>query len=439
MNRIMNPSRLSAILVRLRVAAAATSAGVAVVLALALAPASAGAAGTNTMQIMQATISALPSCLSYKVTGVCFFLRCSPWCTIKTSIKVSHAVPDVIISTYPAPDRHPWTDVGRPLALALKAPGDTMLGALSDAQADTARETSEVVTFKSVDAIGNPIGAIMSNSYGFEFPDLQELMRFVPVELPRIAQQWAAVPVNAANSTLEGARTTALNPGSLLGEIANLPGQIGGSLSNVRDTAAGLSSLGSDVDLQQIADKTRQSLSAAMANAGSSLMCPGGSSMLSIQYHSDLDSLFWRGSIPLELLYPGSWVPGIDEVGNGLINTWGNTYPRTGEFTQPHPRKASAVIAARAASIIRQSAQPHIYKKLSPKGGQVYFKQMADPKYQPIWPIPESRCITFGENDSLGLGSWGDYKTSGDNAYIWNLWHTYECCQRQGAYLFSVP
>jgi integrating conjugative element protein (TIGR03756 family) len=163
--------------------------------------------------------------------------------------------------------------------------------------------------------------------------------------------------------------------------------------------------------------------------------------MLSLQYHSELDSTFWRGKIPLELLYPGSWVPGIGEVGNSLINTWGGEYPRMGELVQSHPRKASAVMAHRVGSIIRRGAQPHIYKKLYAKGGGFrYFAQMADPKWQAVHPIPEPGCITFGANDSLGVGSWGDYKTSGNNGYVWNLWHRYECCSKAAEiFLFAVP
>ena len=29
-------------------------------------------------------------------------------------------------------------------------------------------------------------------------------------------------------------------------------------------------------------------------------------------------------------------------------------------------------------------------------------------------------------------------KSSGDG-YTWNMWNKYDCCQRRGTYLFSVP
>jgi hypothetical protein len=96
------------------------------------------AQGISTAQIMTETISALPSCLNYSVTGVCFFLRCYLfYCTITTSIKVQHYMPDDVVSTYSSPDQHPWIDVGKLFASVLKGPGDMIMGQLTDAQADT--------------------------------------------------------------------------------------------------------------------------------------------------------------------------------------------------------------------------------------------------------------------------------------------------------------
>ena len=442
--------------------------------------------GANTASIMAATISALPSCLAYQVTGVCFFLLCTPFgCDIETSIKVQHSMPDVVVSTYNSSANHPWTDVGKGVATALKSAGDSMLGSLSDSSADTARESQEVVTFKSTDAIGNPVGAILGGNWNFEIPDFQELMSFPSKELPKIMQQWAMVPVDVTNNTLEGARSMAMNPSSMLGEIGNLPSMFGGLLGSFSSIGSfgvtapggggagggangggagsgaggagsgggsGQPGTGQSSSYQQMLDQMYRAMEDAGASGGngsgsgnagmSSYICPGGSGMLSIQYHSDLDSLFWRGVIPLELLYPGSWVPGVGEVGNGLINTWGGGYPRTGELVQSHPRKSSAVLAHRTGSIIRQAAQPHLYKKLYPKGesNYVYFKAVVNPKWQPVYPNPEPTCISFGDNDSAALTSWGDYKTSSTDGYIWNLWHTYECCERQpGVFLFAVP
>ncbi|MCR6480995.1 TraU family protein [Variovorax sp. ZS18.2.2] len=434
----------------------------------------------NTAAIIAATVQGLPSCLAYQVTGVCFFLKCYVfYCETETSIRVAHYMPDVVISTYNDPAQHPWADIGKPVAMALTQAGSSMMGSLLDSSASTARESKEVVTFKSADAIGNPVGAILGGtSSSFEFPDFQELMSFPSSELPKIMQQWATVPVDLGNNILEGARNQAMNPGQLLGSLGSMPGEFGGMLSSMgnlglsnpfagltpsggTDTGAsggsagtgssGQPTTGQSSSYQQMLDSIYKGLEQSGAssrensngNAGTSAyICPGGAGMLSIHYNSDIDANFWRGKIPLELLYPGSWIPGVGEVGNSLINTWGGTYPRTGELVQSHPVKSSAVLTARVSSIIRQAAQPHIYKKLSAKGesNYVYFKRGVEPRWQAVHPVPSPACITFGQNDSISLGSYGDYKTSGAEGYIWNLWNKYECCERKTPiFLFAVP
>ena len=433
-----------ALLVGSRMPSALGRVALAAALALGALPARAQFGTTNTGAIMSATIAGLPSCLAYRVTGVCFWLRCTIFgCSVKTSIKVSHYVPDVVVSTYNASEQHPWADVGVPVAVAMTGLGSSLMGSLLDSSAGTSREDKEVVTFKSTDALGNPVGALMGGNTMFEFPDTQELMQFPAVELPRIMQMWASVPVDLANGMIEGARATAMNPSTLLGELGNLPGQISGMFDSLSSFGSMSSTMPEGADsyggggggsggegqdggganstpFSQMMDSMNSGLAAGGAGT-SQYLCPGGSGMLSIQYHSELDSLFWRGKIPLELLYPGSWIPGIGEVGNSLINTWGGGYPRMGELVQSHPRKASAVLAHRTGSIIRQQAQPHIYKRLRAKGGNYrYFATMADPKWQAVHPLPEPTCMTFGANDALSIGSWGDYKTSGNDGYVWN-------------------
>lgn len=415
----------------------------------------------TTPQILGQTIAAMPSCLSYQVKGMCFFLYCS-WtgCRIRTSIRVSHYVPDAIVSTYNEPLMHPWVEVGKPLSAAMSSVGAAMMGMPVDASAHTARETQEITTFKSADAIANPAGMIASLLSGgslpnlpdvFGVPGLSELMRFPSEELPRIQQEWMSVPIDAANTVLSGAAAVARAPGELLGRISALPGQLsrlqssignvgsilnnGLPLGNVRMTAAQLAGidLGPLQTVAQIA-----SIAGATGGLGS-IFCPGSSSAFTLHFQSDLDSLFWRDLIPVESLYASSWVPTRNEVSQSpLINTWGSIYPRTGQLVQSHPVKASAVYAERVRSVITKSAQPHIYKRLTPGGGFRYFSQFSGVRWQMLYPV-NTGCMSFGTNDSLSLTSFGDGRTSSHDGYVWNMWNRYDCCQRRGSYLFSIP
>ena len=359
--------------------------------------------GTTTMQILGSTLQAFPSCVQWRPTGVCFFLYCTMFgCSIRTSIKVSHYVPDAIVSSYNDPANHPWTDVGKALSSLLSGAGSSLISSPLDASATTAREEKEIVTFKTTDAMVND------------------------------------------------ARALAANPGSLLSGITSLPSQFMsvqtpmGSLGDMMNGGMNTSFLGGGSGgggggFGLDASSLQTAVTAVGGGEGGDLFCPGGTSPFGIYFNSDLDSWFWRSVIPLDLLYPQAWIPGFGEVGNMLTNTWGNLYPRTGELVQSHPAKSSAVLSARVQSILSQSAQAHIYRKFQTPGGYKFFAQYADPKWQPVHPVAENNCLTFGTNDSLGPLAWRDFKTASTDGYIWNLWQRYECCRSRGVFLFSVP
>jgi integrating conjugative element protein (TIGR03756 family) len=297
-----------------------------------------------------------------------------------------------------------------------------------------------------VDVIGNPIGQIAQMLSGsspglpraFAFPGFGELANFPSNELPRIAQQWQQVPQSVGGELVQTVRQTVAAPAALLGNIQ----RVFQAASAINKTIR-VADIGQNV--QKFTTLDRGPLRAVGVTIGAvgagSFLCPGSATVFGLHMQSDLDGPFWRGIVPLEMLYPASWVPGLQEVsrGSGLISTWGSVYPRTGALTQVHPAKASAVLAMRAASIVTQSAQPHIYTRLRPGGDMRYFETFGAPKWQSLYPIPSTGCITFGENDSVSLTSFGDFKTSGNAGYVWNLWHRYECCQNRGSYMFSVP
>ncbi len=52
----------------------------------------------TTADIVSSTVS--PDCLEYRVVGICYWLFCTPYsCSVETSIKVSHYVPDAVVSS----------------------------------------------------------------------------------------------------------------------------------------------------------------------------------------------------------------------------------------------------------------------------------------------------------------------------------------------------
>lgn len=417
-------------------------------------PASAQPASTNTAGVVAATIASAPSCLSYRVTGICFFLRCTPFgCTVETSIRVSHYMPDVVVSTYNDQYVHPWSDVGGFVSGLGSSAGTALLSNPIDASASTANppaerpESEPRVTFKSADAIGNPLVMVNNVSNQLVFPGVSELMNF-PSTMPSILAEWARAPVTLMSEVPAQVQAWMQSGANLMSSIQGISGQLSsvGSQMSSMGQASGAQSPGGQESVTEQINGFRDQLTTLASSTGSGsssdYLCPSSASPFGVYFQSDLDSYFWRDWLPLDLVYVGSWLPGYQEVSRSpLVSTWGNIYPRSGNLVQQHPVKASAVYASRVASIIRQRAQPHIYAHLRPRGpsSYVWFAQVADPRWSMVHPFP-SGCTQFGANDSLSLTAYGDGRTTPNDSHVWNLWHRYECCRRRTEiFLFAVP
>ncbi len=103
----------------------------------------------NTPQLMQSALS--PSCLEYKITGICYWLLITPFgCQLRTSIRVKHYIPDLVISSYANTGQNPWREVaflGSPVSGTAEGGGDT--------NARPGNEKTKI-KFKNVDTIGHP-------------------------------------------------------------------------------------------------------------------------------------------------------------------------------------------------------------------------------------------------------------------------------------------
>lgn len=67
-------------------------------------------ASLNTASIVAS--AAAPDCISWRVSGICYWLYCSGFsCKVRTSVKVTHYIPEVVVSTYTAPGGNPWKEM----------------------------------------------------------------------------------------------------------------------------------------------------------------------------------------------------------------------------------------------------------------------------------------------------------------------------------------
>jgi hypothetical protein len=164
-------------------------------------------------------------------------------------------------------------------------------------------------------------------------------------------------------------------------------------------------------------------------------------------FQSIVDAVAWRGGLT-ELIYPASFIPGLREIGNWPVNTWGSVHPRVGFTASPEDPKAAAVMAQRAADIVTRLAQPHVYRYLGGGNcgsgceppGPVLENDSENSRWQMLTPMPEASCDVFGIDDTGSLFSWADFRQVDDTQdYAWNLWRRYRCCWPQsGTFLFAV-
>ena len=173
-------------------------------------------------------------------------------------------------------------------------------------------------------------------------------------------------------------------------------------------------------------------------------LCPTAVRPFQPYFSSYLDAFVWRAIVPLETLHPAALTPGLREIGNWPLNSWGSVYPRDGSLMQQHPVKAAAVVSQRVGDIVTRSAQPHVYLPLPTDGRRMIGNHMvwqpptlkerdaSTGKWQMLSPAAQSSCQVFGDNDSILPASWGDARTSTSEGYAFNLWRPYSCCSRAG-------
>ena len=181
-------------------------------------------------------------------------------------------------------------------------------------------------------------------------------------------------------------------------------------------------------------------LSTVFAQSG--LMCPSAARPFEPYFISTLDTLAWRFGIP-EAVFPESLVPGVREIRGelGPLGTWGSVYPRSGFLVQAHDYKAAAVTAQRAANVITQRDQPHVYLPVVADPtpgywppGEARENDADSARWQMLLPRPENQCHVFAEIDDLNAGVADPYAERLDEHgdYVWNLWRPYECCEQAG-------
>ena len=114
----------------------------------------AGSHALDTVTIVSSVVS--PSCLDYRVIGICYWLHCSKsGCRVRTSIRVRHYVPDAVVSSYSNTGANPWVEVR-----AMSTPNPSAQAG-GDGTTNHDNENN-LAKFKNADVIGHPGGEIFN-------------------------------------------------------------------------------------------------------------------------------------------------------------------------------------------------------------------------------------------------------------------------------------
>lgn len=151
-----------------RIRTTVCSLAVATLLGTATAPAA--VAALNTAQIIASAVS--QNCISWRVSGICYWLFCTPFgCKVRTSVKVTHFIPQTVVSTYVAPGGNPWQEMAfvSQTAGGLESAVTSGLSGVSAGGANPADmknpgQRKSAVRFKYADAIGHPATSLIGGS-----------------------------------------------------------------------------------------------------------------------------------------------------------------------------------------------------------------------------------------------------------------------------------
>lgn len=105
---------------------------------------------------------AAEECLDYCIVGVCFWLVGCPFCSIETTAKIQHRLPDLVVSAFKLPGENPWTEGRNIYGEFAKNSLENIMGDMADGSAvitEGGEERSDIM-FNEVHVIGNPVAYV---------------------------------------------------------------------------------------------------------------------------------------------------------------------------------------------------------------------------------------------------------------------------------------
>lgn len=119
----------------------------------------------NTGDITAKTLN--PECIDYCVVGVCFYLMCTPvGCSINTTARIRHYLPDLFVTVYDEPEENPWTEYRETMGSVETGVNEGLIESvtgLGQSGGDLTPPNNEVnssIKFKEVSVVGHPYAEV---------------------------------------------------------------------------------------------------------------------------------------------------------------------------------------------------------------------------------------------------------------------------------------
>ena len=169
----------------------------------------------NTGALVSGTFGVLPSCLRFRVVGICVWLVCAgPYCKVETSVKYGHRNPDLVVGVTNGLGQNPWTEAkaiysgleASGASALVSAMGGSMHGGIGGIEAGTsgAPDRNESLgrkpnlSFREAQAVGHPLAGELYCPSATRFLSPHYLSGLDAVgwrwQLPEVAYPQALVP-----------------------------------------------------------------------------------------------------------------------------------------------------------------------------------------------------------------------------------------------------
>ena len=346
--------------------------------------------GFNTVDLVRHSIK--PKCLDWKIIGLCFWLKCSPKCKIRTTLKISHYLPDYTVTT--SPDQCPWQEI----ALLSKI---TFGNASKNAGGNPGRGGSigkYAMKFKESMVVGNPAAQVghLFNTRFLCKTQSKPMYIYFNSRHSSNAQVWRGIGLGKAQNLVatDTDRVETWTPGNrIVGRSEAVAERVGPELATLYDGWGSIyprrgTILQAD-DVKAGAVVSQRAIEIVVRNK------EGYAAVVQADTHDEERQESWgsiRNTQTQCRALGGQW-HGSDQIGKCLVP-----------------------------SSVQQR----------PKGMET------SDQWQMVYPKVESQCAPFDARAGLEP-DWSVGRVSKEGAYGYNFWQRYKCCMpRSGIYLFSI-